>query len=299
MLPTRFSELVALSLEHWNWDVLPENDGEGWDALMSQIFLGATVRSAQAKYVKEALDGFISYDVAWEVDTEDWSSRVLDRIGEERARIPNTPGESYKAGILGLVEQDVADLKVSRTIYHALIFFKNNGVCCNKILDIENDLAETNDLVDLASRSIFNVSFVKAVLWLYSCGIARELVPPNAHVINFLRQNGYLGSAWSGYDRPPDWQIYSILCDRMRDVSNQVSIELGERVTPKQAQSGVWYLQTCKSLLSSHYSGRLNPGKLIDFMEYQNWTIEDLAEAIVDVEKLENLEESLKAYVRL
>jgi len=38
---------------------------------------------------------------AGEVDTEDWSSRVLDRIEKERARIPNTPGESYKAGILG------------------------------------------------------------------------------------------------------------------------------------------------------------------------------------------------------
>jgi len=299
MLPSRFSDLVALSLEQWDWDVLPENDGEVWDALMSQIFLGATVRSAQARYVKEALDGFISYDVAWEVDTENWSSRVLDRIGEEKARIPNTPGESYKAGILGLVEQDVADLKVSRTIYDALNFFDCDGVCMKKIFDIENNLAETNDLVDSASRSVFNVSYVKAVLWLYSCGIARELAPPNAPVINFLRQNEYLGSAWSGHDRAPDWQIYSVLCDRMRDVSNQVSIELGERVTPKQAQSGIWYLQTCKSLVSSHYSGRLNPGKLIDFLEYQNWTIEDLAEAILDVEKLENLEESLKTYIRL
>jgi len=299
MLPSRFSDLVALSLEQWDWDVLPENDGEVWDALMSQIFLGATVRSAQARYVKEALDEFISYDVAWEVDTEDWSSGFLDRIGEEIARISNTPGESYKAGILGLVEQDVADLKVSRTIYDALIFFDCDGVCIKKILDIENDLAETNDLIDSASRSVFNVSYVKAVLWLYSCGIARELVPPNAHVINFLKQSGYLGSTWSGYDRPPDWQIYSVLCDRMRNVSNQVSIELGERVTLKQAQSGIWYLQTCKSLRSSHYSGRLNPGKLIDFLEHQNWTIEDLAEAILDVEKLENLEESLKAYIRL
>jgi len=299
MLPDGFSDLVALSVEQWDWDILPENDEDVWDSLMSQIFLGATVRSAQAKYVKEVLAQFVSYNVAWNVDTKDWSSRVLDRIRKEKARIPNTPGESYKRAILNLVEQDVADLAVSRTIYTALNFFNNWNIGVKEILRIEDDTKETGDLVDLASREIHNVSYVKAVLWLYGCGIARELVPPNAHVINFLRQYGYLSSAWTGYDKPPDWQIFSVCCEKMCNVSQQVSIELGEKVTPKQAQSGVWYLQTCKGLLSSRYSGSLTPSKLIDFMEYQDWDIGDLAEVILDVEQLEDLEEALKVFIKL
>jgi hypothetical protein len=299
ILPDGFTDLVSLSLEQWDWDILPENDEDVWDSLMSQIFLGATVRSAQAKYVKEVLEQFISHDVAWEVDTNDWSSRVLDRIRKEKAKIPNTPGESYKSAILNLVEQDVADLSVSRTIYDALNFFNNYNICTAEIIRIENDTKETKDLVDLISREIHNVSYVKAVLWLYSCGIAREVVPPNAHVINFLRQYGYLSSAWTRYDQPPDWQIFSVLCEKMCDVSQQVSIELGEQVTPKQAQSGVWYLQTCKGLLSSWYSGRLTPSKLIDFMKYQDWDIGDLAEAILDVEQLEDFEEDLKAFIKI
>lgn len=299
ILPEGFSDLVALSVEYWDWDVLSESDEEVWDSLMSQIFLGSTVRSAQAKYVKEVLDTFISYNVAWEVDTEGWSNKLLDRIREETARIPNTRGEGYKRGILNLVEQDVADLKVSRTIYHALNFFNNHGICMDKILRIENDLRETENLVDLASREIYNVSYVKAVLWLYGCGIARELAPPNAHVINFLRQYGYLGPAWGGYDRPPDWQIFSVLCDRIREVARQVSEKLGEQITPKQAQAAVWYLQTCRGLLSRQYSGRLSPRRLIGFLEYQGWEIGDLEEAILDVERLDDLVEDLKSFIKL
>ena len=110
MLPSGFSDLVTISVEYWDWDILPKRDEDVWDSLMSQIFLGSTVRSAQAKYVKEVLDPFISYDVAWKADTDGWSDRLLDRIREEKARIPNTPGESYKRVILNLVEQDVANL---------------------------------------------------------------------------------------------------------------------------------------------------------------------------------------------
>lgn len=299
ILPPGFSELVALSVEDWDWDILPGSDEEVWDSLMSQIFLGSTVRSAQAKYVKEVLDPFISYNVAWEVDTIGWSDKLFDRIREEKARIPNTPGEGHKRGILNVVEQDVVDLKVSRTIYHALNFFNNRGICMDKILRIENDLSETEKLVHLASREIFNVSYVKAVLWLYGCGIAREVVPPNAHIINFLKQYGYLGSAWVGYNRPPDWQIFSVVRGRMQEVARQVSAELGEQITPKQAQSAVWYLQTCRGLLSTRYRGRLLPQKLIGFLEFQGWKIWDLEEAILDVERLDDLKEDLKSFIRL
>lgn len=285
-------------MEYWDWDNLPGSDEEVWDSLMSQIFLGSTVRSAQAKYVKEVLDPFISYDVAWEVDTEGWSGRLLERIREEKARISNTPGAGYKMAILNLVEQDIANFKVSRTVFDALKFFDNYGICMNEVLRIENDLRETENLVDLARREIFNVSYVKAVLWLYGCGIARELVPPNAHVLNFLRQHGYLGHAWEGYDRPPDWQIFSVVRDRIQEVARQVSSELGEQITPKQAQAAVWYLQTCKGLLSSRYSGQLSPRRLMGFLEYQGWKISDLEEAILDVEQLDDLAEDLKSCIR-
>ena len=43
---------------------------------------------------------------------------------------------------------------------------------------------------------IYNVRYTKGVLWLYSCGIAEDLAPPNNHTIKFLDECGYPGFGW-------------------------------------------------------------------------------------------------------
>jgi hypothetical protein len=70
------------------------------------------------------------------------------------------------------------------------------------------------ELVYLAARDVNKVKYIKAVLWFYGCGIAKDLAPPNAHVTRFLDECGYLGFGWSR-DMPADWQVFTPACNCM------------------------------------------------------------------------------------
>ena len=51
------------------------------------------------------------------------------------------------------------------------------------IIDLQNDYSNTQEIVDLAARSVHNVTVCKGcTVALNSCGIAEDLVPPNNHV---------------------------------------------------------------------------------------------------------------------
>jgi hypothetical protein len=237
-------------------------------------------------------------EVAPRVRTDlNWSKELLKRIEQEKSRISGAPGEGLKKSILNLVAQDIADLNLSRTIHTALSFFTRHQISVKLIKSIKDDNAKTNDIVDHASREIHNVSYIKAVLWLYSCGIAYKLVPPNAHIIRFLDECGYPGFEWSRDGYPVDWQIYSIVCKKMEDVAQQVSVHLKSVVSPKQAQAAVWYLQTCRGLLPRNYVRRLSPQVLISFLEAKGWRIKDLERVLSDIEQLDNLTEELKDFL--
>lgn len=297
MLPEGFSHLVAISIESWDWDVLPEEDAQVWDALLYPVFLGRTVRSAQAGYVKEVLDSYLRMEAARDVRTDPyWSKKILKRIDLELSSISGTPGEGLKRAILNTVAQDVQSLDLSRTIHTALSFFERFDINAEKIRSIQNDNDATNELVVCAAKEIYNVSYIKAVLWLYDCGIAYNIVPPNSHIKRFLAECGYPGFGWSR-DEPEDWQIYALANAKMSEVAQQVAVELGQPITPKQAQAAVWYLQTCRGLLSRKYARRLSPQTLIDFLQYQRWNIDRLTERLNNIERLENLAEDLKMFL--
>ena len=297
MLPEGFYDLVALVVENWDWDVLPDEDTEVWDALLYPVFLGRTVRSAQASYVKEVLDSYLRMEAVEAVRTDaHWSERVMETINSELGSISGSPGEGLKSAILNTVAQDVQNLNLSRTLDTAMSFFEKYGIDVEKIRGIRNDNSRTKELVDYATREIFNVSYIKAVLWLYDCGIAYKLVPPNSHVKRFLEECGYPGFGWSR-DQPEDWQIFALACAKMSEVAQQVASELGQAITPKQAQAAVWYLQTCRGLLPRKYARRLSPQSLITFLHNQRWDIDELARRVTDVEELENLTEDLKIFL--
>ena len=298
ILPEGFSQLVSLSIEDWDWDILPTRDEQVWDALLYPIFLGATVRSAQANYVKRILDRFITMSTASDARTDsNWSSKLLKRIEQERSRILGTSGESLKRSILELVAQDVADLNLSRTIDTALSFFDGHQVSASLIRSIKDDSNSTKELVDYASREVHNVSYIKAVLWLYGCGIAYDLVPPNAHIIRFLDECGYPGFGWSRNGYPVDWQIFAVACNKMKEVAQQVSQDLRRPVSPKQAQAAVWYLQTCRGLLPRGYAKQLSPRAMISFLQVQGWRIKDLDRILSDIEQLDSLAQDLKDFL--
>ncbi len=146
----------------------------------------------------------------------------------------------------------------------------------------------------MTAREIYNVRYIKGVLWRYGCGIARDLVPPNSHVTRFLNECGYPGFGWSR-DPPDDWQIFTPACKCMRDVAQQVATELRQLITPKQAQTAVWYLQTCRGLLPQGYARQLTPLTLINFLKAQKWDIQRLSQMLDDVEQLDSLASDLKA----
>jgi hypothetical protein len=247
--------------------------------------------------VKEVLGDFIEFDAAKAVpDDPIWSKRVLKAIGAEVASIGGTPGEGFKRAILRIVARDVESLDLSLTIGTALKFLDDYNVNVQKIKSLENNYNETLDLVDMAARKIHNVRYIKAVLWFYGCGIAKDLVPPNAHVIRFLDECRYPGFGWSR-DMPADWQVLTPACKCMRDVAKQVGAELERTITPKQAQAAVWYLQTCRGLLPRGYKNKLTPLSLIDFLGIQKWDIPQLDQKIVDVEQLEGLTADLKSFL--
>lgn len=298
MLPKGFSDLVAITIENWDWDVLPEEDVEVWNALLYPVFLGRTVRSAQANYVKEVLDPYLTMGAVQAVRTDAyWSKKVMRTINLELGSIAGTPGEGLKKAILNTVAQDVQNLNLSRTLDTALSFFERFDVNVAKIRNIRNDDNETKELVDYATREIYNVSYIKAVLWLYDCGIAYNLVPPNSHVKRFLAECGYPGFGWSRDGEPEDWQIFALACNKMSEVAMQVATELNQHISAKQAQAAVWYLQTCRGLLPRKYARQLSPRNLIKFLQNQRWDIGQLAVRLSDVEKLEGLTEDLKNFL--
>jgi len=298
MLPKGFSDLVAITIENWDWDVLPEEDVEVWNALLYPVFLGRTVRSAQANYVKEVLDPYLTTGEVQAVRTDAyWSKKVMRTINSELGSIAGTPGEGLKKAILNTVAQDVQNLDLSRTLDTALSFFERFDVNVAKIRNIRNDDNETKELVDYATREIYNVSYIKAVLWLYDCGIAYNLVPPNSHVKRFLAECGYPGFGWSRDGEPEDWQIFALACNKMSEVAMQVATELNQHISAKQAQAAVWYLQTCRGLLPRKYARQLSPRNLINFLQNQRWDIGQLAVRLSDVEKLEGLTEDLKNFL--
>ena len=296
-MPDGFPDLVSLVVKNWNWDRLATSPDEIWDALLYPIFLGATVRSAQASYVKKVFDDLLEFKAARKVPNDpSWSKKALALVDMELGSIKGTPGEGFKRAILQIARQEIQSLDLSRTIGTAIQFFDNNTIDVKMIKSLQHDAKATLDFVDLAARSIHNVRYIKAVLWLYGSGIAEDLVPPNAHVTRFLHECGYKGFGWSK-EPVDDWQIFTPACHCMRDVAKQVGTELKQPITAKQAQAAVWYLQTCRGLLPTNRKNQLTPNLLIDFLKTQKWNIEQLSNKLEDVEELESLTAELKAFL--
>jgi len=297
MLPDGFSDLVGIIVQNWDWDVLPKKDTDVWDALLYTVFLGATVRSAQANYAKEVFGTFLDYDKAKAVLTDaNWRKKALKIVDTELRSIHDTPGEGFKRAILQIAIHEIDTFDLSRTIGDSLKFFSNYKICANKIKSLENDRRGSLDLIASAAHEIHNVRYIKGVLWLYNCGIAKEIVPPNAHVTRFLNECGYPGFGWSR-DIPEDWQIFTIACNKMSDVAKQVAIELNREISPKQAQAAVWYLQTCRGLLDRNTKKKLTPNLLLAFLKNQKWSINQLNGKLGDVEELEDVTKKLKDFL--
>ncbi|MHA1972655.1 MAG: hypothetical protein ACTSW1_06675 [Candidatus Hodarchaeales archaeon] len=297
MVPESFTALVELSIVNWNWDTLPTGVDEIWDHLMSQVFLGSIVRTSQAQYIKQLLDPFISYQNASNVNNVGWSDNVISFLEQAENANRNSIGEVSKNAIISGVKKQVADYSLGNTILHSLRFFNRHQISVSKIKSLENNVQSTENLAYLASKEIHNVALTKAVLWLYGCGIAKDLVPPNTHVVNFLNQYSDLGLGWDSSSWPPDWQLFSICRSKVGAMSNSISNDLGKRISPKQVQSAIWYLQTCRGLCGRNNRGKLSPKKLVDFLEHQRWDIKTLEDYIVNIELVEDLIEYLDNFL--
>jgi hypothetical protein len=303
MLPEGFPKLVAVVIKDWGWDVLPRKESDIWDAFINPIFLGENVRSAQAGYAKEVLAPYLTMRDAQRARSDpNWSRGILKLIDAELNAIRGRPGEGLKRAILENIRGGITS-DLTETLYTALQFFRTHNINVQEIRRIRNNRDETINLVDYAAREIHNVGYTKAVLWLYDCGIADDLAPPNAQIRRFLTGCGYSGFGWSrGYGVPEDPVIFAPLCQRMREVAEIVSRQLKRKkaVTAKQVQSAAWYLESCRGLPGMIGRGRrLTPKVLLDFLKSRGWEIGDLSERLGDVERLEDLGEELRSFLRL
>ncbi|MBA7504856.1 hypothetical protein ES706_03514 [subsurface metagenome] len=308
-LPKGFSDLVGVVIEDWGWGELPKKNSDIWDALLYPIFLGETVRSAQAGYVKKVLDPFLKVGAAQTAGSDpDWSRRVLAAIETELNTIRGTPGKGLKMAILKIVQEKVGppNYDLGRTLHGTLQFFKAHNINVQKIKRIRNDRKETGDLIAYAAYEIHDVGLTKAVLWLYDCGIADDFAPPNAQNRRFLEECGYdfklpKYSAAKGWQTPSmaeDRQIFAQLCQYMREVANLVSRQLKKPITAKQAQLAAWYLESCRGLPGmERRRRRLTPRVFLNFLESRGWNIDNLSERLGNVERLEDLGEELRSFV--
>ncbi|WGM88908.1 MAG: hypothetical protein NUK63_08295 [Candidatus Bathyarchaeum tardum] len=62
MLPDGFADFTSLVLQKWHLDELAKSDANVWNAFLYPIFLGPTVRSAQAAYVKDVMLPFLDFE---------------------------------------------------------------------------------------------------------------------------------------------------------------------------------------------------------------------------------------------
>jgi hypothetical protein len=295
-MPIGFSNLVELVLVNWDWDILPKKDNEVWDALLSTVFLGENVRSAQAGYVKGVLGDSLEYTSAHLVNSSNWSKKILNILEAELNSITGTPGEGYKKAILQSVILQTKNLELSRTVFDALNFFKANKVGSQMVKSLENDKKASLELVADVADSIFNVRYIKAILWLYGCGIARDLAPPNAHVTKFLDECGFPGYGWS-QNPPEDWQIVTLVCGHMQQIAQQLTNETKKPITVKKAQAAIWYLQTCRGLLPRGHKRQFTPADLVDFLKNHKWSINELDRKLSNVEELQHVASELKAFL--
>jgi hypothetical protein len=296
VLPDGFSSLVELVIQDWDWEELPTSTFEIWDALLYPIFLGRSVKSAQAAYAKQVLGHMIDFDAAQSIPNDGtWSKKVSKLIDMEISAVRGTAGAGYKKAILETVRQQVVSLSVSQTIGDALKFFSDQEICVELMAALQADEKNTKELVALIARDIFNVRYIKGVLWLYSCGIGKDIVPPNAHTITFLDNCGYNWFSWSR-NPPADWEIFAPACNAMKDVAKKVSSELGKPVTPKQSQFAAWYLQTSKSLLKSH-KNKLTPRLLLEYLDSRSLNIHEFNDMLDNVEEIDNIANDLKVFL--
>jgi len=296
-LPDGFSDFVAAVIEDRDWDTLPTNDSEVWDALLYPIFLGENIRSAQAHYIEELLERFLTMSAAETTETDpNWNDPILAAIDSEMKTIQNTPGAGLKRAALNAARVNVANYDLCRTVHTALRFFKTHDFGAKKISHIRDDTRGTLELVDYAAREIYNVKYIKAVIWFYNCGVAQDLAPPNYHSQSFLVECGYQEFGFSRDSVAESREIFAPLCQKMRSVAIAVSDELKEPVTAKQVQLAAWYLGSCRGLPELQgIRRRLTPKLLLVFLGGRKV---DYLSKLSDVEKLESLGNELNSFLR-
>ena len=68
------------------------------------------------------------------------------------------------------------------------------------------------------------------------------------------------------------------------------------RLEQSRLRRAVWYLQTCRGLLPSGQSRRVTPAHLIDFLNIQELTVNQLGNILDGTERLEDLAAALSAF---
>lgn len=117
MIPDGFRDLTSLVIKDWHWDDLSTEDAQVWDAFLYPVFLGATIRSAQAAYIKEVLYDILDFENVHTILNDPvWSKNVLKVLNRQLNSVKGTSGEGLKKAILKAAIQKVERLDLSRRL---------------------------------------------------------------------------------------------------------------------------------------------------------------------------------------
>jgi hypothetical protein len=299
-LPDGFYDLVELYTKSSRRTSLPKSVYDVWDALIYPLFLGENTRSAQASYVCDMLhNDFLTYRKAKKaLNDPSWSKKVASALNHRLSSIKGSNAEGYKRAILALLRNQAERGELIETITSAIDFFNIYKPIHKYIDKIKKDTDAQKEFVVLSARGIFNVGIIKSVIWLYSCGIGKEIVPPTSHIRRFLSESGISYFDWS-LNGMSDEEAFAPACRYISDIANSCTILIGKKITPKEIQNAVWYYETCKSLIAhSKLSKHLTPRNLIQYLNSNNWTLRNLGDIIDDIERIDDLSQSIKDFLK-
>ncbi len=247
---------------------LPRRTSQIWDALIYPAFLGRGMRSAQAAYLSELLGRHLDYAHRTAARSDPgWGGRIQADIDAERRGVPpGSVGARFKRPALASAERLSRHGDLANMVCTADSFFRTNGVTSAFVTAIASDRPRQMDLVTSAAADIAQFGPVKAVLWLHDFGLGRELAPPNLHIRHFLHEHGFRDASLD--DDAESLHALTVVCQRMREVANDVSRELGRAVSVRLCQHAAWLWETCRGLLALHHkASRLTVRRLLEFLD--------------------------------
>ena len=300
-IPFGFNQLVDMAENEKFKSIKPNpvnTNEEMWSHFCWAVLLGGNRTEAEVNYVYGILDegGMLkrnNLSSDWLVEASDILLDAKDDINDDEDNPEGKISAMNKIKVeLSKIE---TTLKTADEIFEKVTpkidanYLKIIATCSNP----ETKIEEENDLIaKIASQDenwylhsktthpfkIPGVAYTKAILWMHGCGIGLDYIPDNNHSVKFLKD---CNSKWTKRD-------FFIINFNFKEVCKMLSTDI------YYSGWALWIYQSTKSLINSNTKKQFyNPTKMINIMEENNISINDIADMLGDIDSVECLQEIL------